>query len=84
MRRLHLALALAVSLGLGMAAGVLPGHPSQVEAQVPCSDSTDCDFMCTNLTDDWIQEDGMWVIVHAQPRNTSSSSDTFWKDETSG
>lgn len=71
----------AATIVVGMAA-VAP--PLQRDAACGGScDGTDCDFDCTVQSDPWTPDtDGVWFVIHAQPKYDSGASldDMVWKD----
>jgi hypothetical protein len=73
---------MAVGLA-GVATGYLFSSASWPEiayAQNDCPLSN-CDFTCSNEEDEWYGDDGVWMIVHAIPTNTTTASAAVWYDD---
>jgi hypothetical protein len=76
---------LSLITGIGVGSFSLGTPTVSAQAQVDCP-LGDCDFTCSNLSDDWTTNMGygVWAIVHAKPVVTGTLSALVWRDTTTG
>lgn len=78
-----------LGFAVGVALSLLAATPTPVVAQgADACPLTNCDFGCTNMTDDWYMNgvsEGIWMIVHAKAvlttgNGTGTYSSLVWRE----